>query len=234
MPTRANALAIMAKAPIAGTVKTRLAPPLTHDQAAQFYRALLLDQLEHLNALTIADLYLVFTPDSAAPLIEKLAPAGFHCFPQGGGDLGERMNGVFTELWDRGHRNVVLIGSDLPPLPLRFLENAFELLEPSSNRVVLGPSRDGGYYLVGMNQPIPEIFRNMTWSHDQVLTQTKMRLFDIGIEPKLLPTWFDLDTTEDLSKLQSMSDLATRNAMKKTLTFLRGLEVLERPVRGDS
>ncbi len=227
MPTRANALAIMAKAPVAGTVKTRLAPPLTHDQAAQFYRALLLDQLEHLKSVTFADLYLVYTPRQAAAQLESLAPPNFRSFPQRGDDLGERMNGVFTELWDRGHRNVVLIGSDLPPLPLRFLENAFELLEPSSNRVVLGPSRDGGYYLVGTNQPIPEIFRNMTWSHDQVLTQTKMRLFDIGIEPKLLPIWFDLDTTEDLSELQSMSDLATRNAMKKTMTFLQGLKVLD-------
>src|SRR3970282_2367669 len=142
MPTRANALAVMAKAPIAGEVKTRLVPPLTQEQAADLYRALLLDQLEHLSRLTVAELYLVFAPNSAAPLMRQLAPPNFHCFAQRGGDLGERMNAAFIDLWQLGHRSVVVIGSDLPALPLSFLQTAFELLATPTHQVVLGPSRD--------------------------------------------------------------------------------------------
>jgi len=226
MPTCANALAVMAKAPVAGMVKTRLVPPLTHEQAAELYRALLLDQLEHLTALTIADRYLVFAPDSAAPLMEGLAPAGFQCLPQGGGDLGERMNGIFTELWGRGHRNVVLIGSDVPALPLDYLAKSFDFL--TTKRVVLGPSRDGGYYLVGMNQPTPEIFYDMTWSHDQILAQTAGRLAQFGLQPALLPQWFDIDKAEDLKQLEALSAPAERDALKRTRSYLAALGLLDR------
>lgn len=228
MPTRVDALAIMAKAPIAGAVKTRLVPPLTQEQAADLYRALLLDQLEHLSGLTVAHLYLVYTPEGAGPLMKQLAPPNFHCFAQRGGDLGERMYAAFIDLWRRGHRNVVLIGSDLPALPLTILETAFELLAVSAGQVVLGPSRDGGYYLVGMNQPTPEIFQDMTWSHDQVLAQTTDKLGKLGLQPALLPEWFDLDSVEDLKYVQSLSEPAIRNAAKRTLNYLHGLGPLDR------
>jgi rSAM/selenodomain-associated transferase 1 len=228
MPTRANALAVMAKAPIAGEVKTRLVPPFTQEQAADLYRALLLDQLEHLQGLATAELYLVYAPDNAAPLMKQLAPLNFHCLAQRGGDLGERMNFAFSDLWERGHHSVVLIGSDLPALPLTILETAFELLTASAGQVVLGPSRDGGYYLVGMNQPTPQIFQNMSWSHRKVLAQTMERLAGLGIATKLLPTWFDLDTVEDLAYLQSLSEPAIRNAVQRTLSYIEGLGPLER------
>ena len=223
MPTRANALAIMAKAPIAGTVKTRLVPPLTHDQTTDLYRAILADQLEHLKTLASVDLYLAFTPSDAASLIQEIAPSSFRCFPQRGNDLGERMNAVFEALWSSEYSNIILIGSDLPALPLSFLQKAFELLATPGNRIVLGPSRDGGYYLIGMNQPTPEVFENMTWSHSQVLAQTMERLDAMSVKPELLPTWFDLDTLDDLKELQSNSDVTTRNAMKQTLKFLETL-----------
>src|SRR5262245_33905978 len=115
MPTRANALAVMAKAPVPGAVKTRLVPLPTPEQAAELYRALLLDQLEHLTALEGADLYVAFTPNEAKTLVEALVPPGYQCFAQRGGDLGERMHEALSELSRRGHRNLILIGSDLPP-----------------------------------------------------------------------------------------------------------------------
>ena len=220
MPTRANALAVMAKAPVPGTVKTRLVPPLTKAQAAELYRALLLDQLEHLSALDDAELYVAFRPDDAAELIRSLAPAGFHCFPQRGADLGARMDEIFAELWRRGHRNLLLIGSDLPPVPLDTLREAFAQLASLEKRVVLGPSRDGGYYLVGMNQPTPEIFSGMTWSHDRVLAQTTEKLANRGIAFGLSAAWFDIDTIEDIERLRAISEPNVRRAMKRTLAFL--------------
>ena len=218
---------MMAKAPIAGTVKTRLVPPLTYDEAASLYRAMLSDQLEHLKALTSADLYLAFTPIDAAFLIKEIAPPNFRCFPQRGDNLGERMNAVFDELWSREYRNIVLIGSDLAALPSSFLEEAFRILATPGKRVVLGPSRDGGYYLIGMNQPTPEAFENMTWSHSQVLAQTMERFAAIAIKPELLPAWFDLDTVDDLRELLSSSDVTIRNAMRQTLKCLQALKTLE-------
>ena len=226
MPTRANALAVMAKAPVPGSVKTRMVPPLTQEQAAALYRAILRDQLEHLIRLAAIDLYVAFTPDDAAALMKSVVPAAFECFPQRGEDLGERMQEIFAELWRRGHRNLVLIGSDVPAPPLDFFHDAFNALagkgEPEV-QVVFGPSRDGGYYLVGMNQSTPEIFDGMTWSHDRVLAQTTAKLTGLGIDFRLLPSWFDLDTIADLKRMQTMADPAVRDAMKRTLDYLRQL-----------
>jgi hypothetical protein len=99
----------------------------------------------------------------------ELAPPCFCLLPQQGDDLGARMAAVFTKLCHMGHRNIVLIGGDLPPVPLRYFAEAYAFLATSARRVVLGPSRDGGYYLVGCNQPTPQIFQSMSWSHSQVL-----------------------------------------------------------------
>jgi hypothetical protein len=220
MPTRANALAVMAKAPVAGSVKTRLVPPLTHEQAAKLYRALLLDQLEHLTSSVFADLYVAVQPGEGADMLESLVPARYTCFPQRGADLGERMGEVFAELWRRGHRNVILIGSDLPPVPFDVLQDGFAILLASEKRVILGPTRDGGYYLVGMNQPAPEIFSGMNWSHDGVLAETIRRLVCRDIAFHLLRESFDVDRVEDLEQLQGLTEPSTRQAMKRTLAHL--------------
>ena len=213
----------MAKAPIPGKVKTRLVPPLTQEQAAELYRALLSDQLEHLNFLEAADLYVAFTPSEAMPLIASIVPTGYRCFAQRGGDLGERMNEVFAELWRRGHRSLIVIGSDLPPMPLNLFQQGFAQLSAGGKRVVLGPSRDGGYYLIGMNQPVPEIFSDMTWSHERVLTETTAKLARLGIDCRLLAECFDIDTGKDMEQLQAIVDPTTRASMKRTLAYLEAI-----------
>jgi uncharacterized protein len=210
----------MAKTPVPGEVKTRLVPPLTAKQAAELSRALLLDQLDHLTALRSADLYLAFAPAGAGAAMKSLAPARYQCFPQHGDDLGARMANVLAELWRRGHRHVLLIGGDLPPVPLATFDDAFAQLSADQSRVVLGPSLDGGYYLVGMNQPAPEIFSGMTWSHDQVFKETRQRLAHLGIDCALLPEWFDIDGAADLERLRAVSDPIIRAAMKRTLACL--------------
>jgi rSAM/selenodomain-associated transferase 1 len=221
MAIRANALAVMAKVPVAGQVKTRLVPALTAEEAAEFYRSLLVDQLNQLQQLDTADCYLAFAPDDARELMEQLAPPCFQLLPQQGEDLGARMQGVFSALFALGHSHLLLIGSDLPPVPMSFFEEAYAFLQSADKRVVLGPSRDGGFYLVGCNQPTAEMFSGMTWSHGAVLAQTRSKLASLQIDTHLLPTWFDVDTPDDLRYLQ-LSDLL-ESAMPNTLQFLRRL-----------
>ena len=224
MPIRANALAIMAKAPIAGTVKTRLLPYLSAEDAAELARSLLLDQLSHLCAIEAADLYVAFTPLQEEALMKQLVPAPFQLFLQSDGDLGVRMQNVFTQLFSKGHQAIVLIGADLMPVPFEYFAQAYDYLDGPEPRVVLGPSRDGGYYLVGLNRPMPAMFENMTWSHDQVFTQTVTKLADLRIETRQLPIWFDIDTPDDLQILMTREDDRQNTSMKNTLKLLRRLD----------
>lgn len=223
METHANALAVMAKAPVAGQVKTRLRPALTDKQAAELSRSLLVDQLNQLQKLGNLDLYLAFAPDDAGPLMKDLAPPCFQLFPQRGEDLGARMQAVFAALFAKRHENVLLIGGDLPPVPVSFFEQAYDFLKAADRRAVLGPSRDGGYYLVGCNQPTPQLFERMSWSHGEVLAQTRTRLASLGIEYHLLPSWIDIDTPDDLRYLRSALSPGLETAMPNTFQLLRRL-----------
>ena len=174
----------------------------------------MLDQFDHLRNFAGAERYVFYTPADAENLLHDLAGAGFTYLAQSDGDLGVRMQQVFTELWRREHRNIVLIGSDLPALPWSILEQAFEHLAGAESRVVFGPSQDGGYYLLGMNRPTPEIFAGMTWSHQRVLAETTMRLDANNLSYSLLPTWFDIDVAEDFQHLARLPtpDSARRGA----------------------
>jgi len=213
----------MAKAPIAGTVKTRLLPYLSAEDAAELARSLLLDQLSHLRAIETADLYVAFTPLQEEALMKQLVPAPFQLFSQSEGDLGVRMQNVFTHLFSKGHQAIVLIGADLMPVPLEYFAQAYDYLDAPEPRVVLGPSRDGGYYLVGLNRPMPAMFENMAWSHDQVFIQTVTKLADLGIETRQLPVWFDIDTPDDLQALMTRIDDPQNISIKNTLNLFRRL-----------
>ena len=214
----------MAKAPLAGQVKTRLLPALTAQEAAELSRSLLVDQLNHLQELDATDFYLAFAPDEARVLMTELAPPCFCVLPQQEGDLGVRMEAIFAKLFQMGHKNIVLVGGDLPPVPLRCIVEAYAFLESSNQRVVLGPSRDGGYYLVGCNRPTPEIFQGMSWSHSQVLAQTRDKLVRLKIDYHLLPAWFDIDIADDLRYLESVLDAVLEKRMPNTLPLLRRLD----------
>ena len=210
----------MAKAPVAGTVKTRLVPPMTPAQAAEVYGALLLDQFDHLRNFAGAERYVFYTPVDGEIVLRQLAGAGYIYLPQSDGDLGARMAQAFADLWHRGHHNIALIGSDLPALPLAILEQAFRLLAQAEPRVVLGPSADGGYYLVGMNRPTPEIFANMTWSHGRVFADTIARLDALSLTYSVLPTWFDVDVAADFQRLSQLPKSESRAGLSRTLACL--------------
>jgi rSAM/selenodomain-associated transferase 1 len=221
---RAEALAVMAKAPVPGQVKTRLIPALGARRAAHLADVLLRDQLAQVQRACGADLYLAFAPPAARAVIETIAPPGWTCFAQKGHGLGARMRAVFADLFAAGHRSVVLIGGDLPAVPRPTLAKAFAFLRSDLRRVVLGPARDGGYYLVGCNCPTPEIFTGMRWSRPAVLACTRKRLDALGIQYHLLPEWFDIDTVDDLAALRSALQGPLAGSMPRTCRFLRRLK----------
>ena len=216
-----NALVILTKAPQPGRSKTRLVPPLSYVEAADLARALLLDQLQNLATFGGARLFIAFTPETAAGFFDGFSAQGFTCFAQGGQSLGQRMSHAFEHLFASGFANVILIGSDLPALPVRFFQQAYAWLEKSAD-VVLGPSADGGYYLIAMNRLITAIFDAIGWSRADVLSQTLHKLDDLSLKHELLSEWYDIDTGKDLERLQSQAK-CREVAMKNTFALLNEL-----------
>ena len=200
-----NALAIFAKAPIAGQVKTRLCPPLTYEQAAELFRCFLLDTVERMCSLATVQVFLAISPADSEPLFRQLfrqlIPCPVRYLPQRGDSLGAREINMLTDMLDAGFSQVVIIGSDIPTLPVAYIHEAFARLEDVECHAVFGPSTDGGYYLVGAREVHRPLFENIAWSTPQVLEQTleQARLHRLAVE--LIPSWYDVDTVADLQQL---------------------------------
>jgi rSAM/selenodomain-associated transferase 1 len=218
-----QALAVMVKAPIPGRVKTRLCPPLTPEMAAELYRCFLIDIFKRVAQLPRVNKIIGYTPEGTQATFRNLLPSrDFEFIPQRGQDLGERMANLFEDLFRSGYTSISLIGSDCPHLLLEFLQKSLDYLKNPDVEVVLGPSEDGGYYLVGLSRPQPEIFQGIPWSTDKVLTETLNRIHQLGLKVALLSPWYDIDTLEDLKKL-AKEELKQpgKDLPLETLGFLR-------------
>jgi rSAM/selenodomain-associated transferase 1 len=191
-------LGIFGKQPVPGQVKTRLAAGLGDDAAAAIHEAMLFDTLETWRSEAILTpggrRVLVYAPADAGPWFDARVPEAFALQPQVEGDLGDRMRGFFAGEFEDGASRVVLIGSDSPTLDPTLVITAFLCLE--GRDVVLGPSTDGGYYLVGARGSVPPIFEGIAWSGPSVLNQTIDQLKDTGLSLAVLPPWYDVDTPE--------------------------------------
>jgi rSAM/selenodomain-associated transferase 1 len=196
----AAVVAIMAKTPRAGSVKTRLCPPLTADEAAGLYRCFLLDKIEQVRGLGCAQAAIAYTPADGRREFEALAP-DFLLVDQREGDLGARLGQSFASLFASGYAAALVIDSDTPTLPTSILRDAVRLIRTSGVDVVVGPTEDGGYYLVGLQAPQPELFRDVAWSTSAVLGETIRRAKAKGLTIACLPSWFDVDTPADLEQL---------------------------------
>jgi len=207
---RRYAIAVMAKAPKAGQVKTRLVPPLSQEEAAELYRCLLLDKLGQVGGLHGIDPYLAYTPTEARALMASLAPQDFTLIPQAGSDLGDRLHRLSAILLERGHPGVIIIDSDTPTLPSTYLLDALDRLQNRGTDLVLGPAEDGGYYLIALKRPCLALFDDIPWSSPAVLSETLLRASQERLEVATLPSWFDVDTPNDLVRLRN--DLATNGS----------------------
>lgn len=199
------ALVIFAKAPVPGQVKTRLCPPLTPDEAATLHGSFVLDTLERskLAATKLKlpiDRYLACAPSSTLVFFQIMEERqSVKLLDQVGDDLGARMQQAFETLFAKGYPRVLLVGTDVPSLPLEHYKQALALLE--TNDLVLGPALDGGYYLIGLKRAAPELFANMPWSTDRVLAVTLEKADALGLTTARLPEWRDVDTIDDLNAL---------------------------------
>ncbi len=216
---KSKAVIVFVKAPIAGRVKTRLIPLLGAVDAAQFYRCMAMDTLSVLQGLSDTELYVAWDGpiDSAEPFWGSRSPSFLQRFPQVGEGLGERLNHAFSNVFGKQHHKVIAIGSDLPSLSAPLIRDAFSSLESAA--VVIGPSFDGGYYLIGLTRPVPGLFQNIAWSTPKVLEQTKATLARIGLPLRLLSTYRDVDTSDDFQSLVS-GEIALAKEFVFTSQFL--------------
>lgn len=193
-------LAVFAKQPVAGAVKTRLAQETTPAWACEVAAAFLGDTLD--RAATVpAERIVAFSPAKAHAWFETAAGGRFDLQPQVDGDLGRRMQAFIAQQVGCGADFTVIIGADSPTLPVEYIHKAFEALDLGAD-VVLGPASDGGYYLIGCG-PLglePAVFEGIEWSSAHVLAQTVGRLRP-SVSLKLLPPWYDVDMLADWQAL---------------------------------
>jgi rSAM/selenodomain-associated transferase 1 len=194
------------KYPEIGRVKSRLASVIGDEPAVKLYRGFIMQMLSTLKTGDFP-LYICFYPKNALKGLKEWLGNKHHYIPQKGKELGERMRNGFTEAFEMGHKRVVLIGSDIPDLPLEFVEEAFASLKKKD--AVIGPSFDGGYYLIGFKDKtfLPQVFEGMAWGTKRVFEDTMkvLKRLDQGVHT--LKPLRDIDTIEDLKHLDIETSL---------------------------
>lgn len=198
--TTENCILFLVKYPSSGRVKTRLAEQIGRDVATDLYKSFVADILTTLRVMNV-NFKIVFYPPDAEKKFQQWLGKEYSYVPQIGKDLGQRMKNAFLKAFSGGFHRSVLIGSDLPDLPAEYLKLGFEALE--TNDVVIGPSSDGGYYLIGFKKEafLPDVLEGITWSNSNVFEQTLNNLKQHTHRVYLLPQWQDVDTLTDLKSL---------------------------------
>lgn len=226
-----NAVVVFAKPPVGGEVKTRLTGRLNEQLATELYRAFLGD-----IAIRVANFarsnehpvtpVLAYTKAPQHPGFEAFRQRDYLFVEQPGGDLGDKMHRVAEGCFDAGAEHVVIVGADSPTLLDRHLARALETLQ--TRDVAVGPSNDGGYYLMGLRNSTRALFDCIDWSTRSVLRQTLRRAREADLECELLEFWYDIDNFDDLYRLRThlLEYLARENQTiaPRTAEILRRLE----------
>jgi hypothetical protein len=210
----------MAKLPGGGQTKSRLSSALTPAEAAAVYEALLQDTIELAAGLTEVQLAIALTPPEATDYFRRTSPPGTLLLPLTCADIGDCLNQALGHLLADGYAKAVALNSDGPTLPITYLQQAFAELENSDVDVVLGPSEDGGYYLIGLKEPHPDLFRGIAWSTDRVTADTLAKAEAMGLQAVQLPSWYDVDTAGDLDRLRAALPTLPDDAVPNTRRLL--------------
>lgn len=211
---------IMAKVPRAGNVKTRLQPYLSGEQCRTLAEAFLSDAINKTRSFC-DELIVAFAPANEENYFAKFAVENLTLIEQTGADLGEKMSNAFEFVFNVSSEvSILMIGTDSPTFPARFVEETFRALE-SKSETVLGKSADGGFYLIGLRQNSPGLLENIEWSSPLVFGQITRNVEALNLKLKLLPEWFDVDTPEDLRRLREeiSSDWQMQNDAPQTFRW---------------
>ena len=223
------AVAVMAKAPRVGEVKTRLVPPLSSAEAAALSAAFIRDIAGNIVAAAeniAIDGYVAYSPPGSGAAFAGLLSDGIRLLPPRGMGLGASLFHATEDLLAEGYGAVCLVNADSPNLPTEFLVEAVRALQHPEDRVVLGPAEDGGYYLIGLKRPHARLFENIAWSTERVFGQTLDRAAELRLDIVTLPHWYDVD---DIASLRRVADeilgagAAGAYAAPNTEQLLRGL-----------
>lgn len=195
MPTK-SALGIFFRIPTHGKVKKRLANEIGEDAALTAYESMLEATIGNVSRLKGIDIYGFYEGEGTS--LNPLPSITVPLISQKGFNLGERMYKAIQWLFDNGYQKVSLIGTDSPDLPLAFIKDAFQKLD--SYELVIGPSEDGGYYLIGMKKPLDTVFKNIKWGSNKVLKDTITNAYAAEISYFLLSEWYDIDDLNSLNR----------------------------------
>ena len=205
-----------------GKVKTRLARTIGEDRAAVVSRLLLETSIERLDRLPCKH-WLVYTPAERGDEMGHLLPKHWNREAQVAGDLGQRMQAFAAHRLEEGFGRVVLLGSDSPHVPMHYIEQAFE--ELNSHQIVLGPSEDGGYWLIGFSEHVPAVFEDVQWSSPEVWKTTLRALESQKLSCAEVPAWYDIDEEVDLQRM--IAELHGNASLEPALEKLRNSVIEE-------
>ncbi len=214
---RDNALIIFARSPKLGKVKTRLSESLGDNFALKFYKLCaehVFNECKKLNAKN-SSVYLFYTGKGDEELIKKWAGTPFIFSLQTGTNLGQRMEDAFYKVFAGGANKVLIIGTDVPDIELSLIEDALYFLD--TNDVVIGPSMDGGYYLLGMKKLYKDLLKKIPWSTNFVFEETVNKIKSKKLKYKVMTKLYDIDTEEDLRKWLSADNLLKSNSIKNKI-----------------
>ncbi|HEX9959377.1 MAG TPA: TIGR04282 family arsenosugar biosynthesis glycosyltransferase [Pyrinomonadaceae bacterium] len=208
-----RAVIIMAKAPLAGTVKTRLEPFLSAEQCAQLAGCFLRDTINKAKTLKIQRLIIAYSPAAEIDYFRRFADEKTFFAEQKGENLGEKMFSAFEFAFAQDSDAAVMIGTDSPTFPADFIEQAFGFLETNSD-AVLGKTVDGGFYLIGLRKADERIFKAVEWSTAKTFERTRENIMKLNWRLREVPGWYDIDEPKDLEQLKN-EFLNNENAQKR-------------------
>lgn len=190
-----SALGIMFRIPEHGKVKKRLAAQIGHDEALKAYASMLYETITNVSRLKGVDIY-GFYEGKVSQQTNVLEI--FDVLAQHGKDIGEKMLNAVNQLLKMGYNKVILIGSDSPDVPLKIIYEAFDKLD--HHDIVVGPSEDGGYYLIGMKRLLPAVFKDISWGTSDVMSSTLENIKKAKLSVSLLSQWYDIDNLTSLNR----------------------------------
>jgi rSAM/selenodomain-associated transferase 1 len=209
---------VMVKAPRAGEVKTRLVPPLSGSDAASLAACFAQDAVLGAKRV-IRNVLIAYTPSDARAHLQAILPADVLWFEQDGANLGERLDSVAEHVSSLGFNPFIMLGADSPTLPTEFIQEALNVLSSGEADVCLGPTEDGGYYLVGLRRPALGLFQNIHWSTPSAYEQTAANASRLNLRLHLLPSWYDIDTPDDLKHLHDELNRSEESRLRAPNTY---------------